>query len=207
MSDRDDYEDLGAADDDEVLDQDEDFDENYEDEEAVEENDEDDEENMHGRGLYSEGEEEEDALMGDGTFAGSAALPDEEQRREAAQFDALRDSRSTTREDGFAVMNAEATAGGMATVASASTAAAPGQPSVTRITTRYLTKYERARLLGTRALQLRQNAPPAVELRGETDALQIAQRELKERKLPMIVRRYLPDGSYEDWTLDELIID
>ncbi|KAJ3600991.1 hypothetical protein NHX12_031964 [Muraenolepis orangiensis] len=26
------------------------------------------------------------------------------------------------------------------------------------------------------------------------------------RKIPIIIRRYLPDGSYEDWGCDELII-
>lgn len=79
--------------------------------------------------------------------------------------------------------------------------------ATTKITTRYLTKYERARLLGTRALQLSQNAPPLVEVDGETDPLKIAAKELRERKLPLIVRRYLPDGSFEDWSLDELIIE
>ncbi|PJF18579.1 Subunit common to RNA polymerases I, II, and [Paramicrosporidium saccamoebae] len=76
-----------------------------------------------------------------------------------------------------------------------------------RMTTRYLTKYERARVLGTRALQLSLNAPPMVELEGETDPLQIAAKELRERKIPLIIRRFLPDGSFEDWALDELIID
>lgn len=76
-----------------------------------------------------------------------------------------------------------------------------------RMTTRYLTKYERARVLGTRALQLSLNAPPMVELEGETDPLQIAAKELRERKIPLIIRRFLPDGSFEDWSLDELIID
>ena len=28
----------------------------------------------------------------------------------------------------------------------------------------------------------------------------------RERKIPITVRRYLPDGSYEDWGIDELII-
>jgi DNA-directed RNA polymerase I, II, and III subunit RPABC2 len=31
-------------------------------------------------------------------------------------------------------------------------------------------------------------------------------KELKQRKIPIIVRRYLPDGSFEDWAIDELII-
>ena len=84
-----------------------------------------------------------------------------------------------------------------------SSAAAPAE----RITTKYLTKYERARVLGTRALQISMNAPVMVDLDGETDPLKIAEKELRERKIPIIIRRYLPDGSHEDWSMDELIID
>ena len=76
-----------------------------------------------------------------------------------------------------------------------------------RITTRYMTKYERARVLGTRALQISMNAPVMVDIGNETDPLKIAMKELRERKIPMIIRRYLPDNSYEDWSLDELIIE
>ena len=100
------------------------------------------------------------------------------------------------------------------------------QPNKVRITTPYLTKYERARILGTRALQIRflifdssylyplkillkhsMNAPVLVPLDGETDALQIAIKELSQRKIPLIIRRYLPDGSFEDWSVSELITD
>lgn len=76
-----------------------------------------------------------------------------------------------------------------------------------RITTRYMTKYERARVLGTRALQISMNAPVMVSIDGETDPLKIAGKELRARKIPMIIRRYLPDGAFEDWNLDELYID
>ena len=76
-----------------------------------------------------------------------------------------------------------------------------------RTTTKYMTKYERARVLGTRALQISMNAPVMVDIEGETDPLKIAAKELRERKIPMIIRRYLPDNSYEDWSLDELIIE
>lgn len=81
-----------------------------------------------------------------------------------------------------------------------------GQKSAKRVTTPYLTKYERARVLGTRALQIAMCAPVMVELEGETDPLQIAMKELKQRKIPIIIRRYMPDQSYEDWGIDELII-
>ncbi|GLB35935.1 putative RNA polymerase [Lyophyllum shimeji] len=81
------------------------------------------------------------------------------------------------------------------------------QPNKVRVTTPYLTKYERARILGTRALQISMNAPVLVPLDGETDALQIAIKELSQRKIPLVIRRYLPDGSFEDWSVSELITD
>ena len=85
--------------------------------------------------------------------------------------------------------------------------AADGQQgNAERIRTKYLTKYEKARVLGTRALQLSMNAPPMVEVEGETDPLEIAYKELRQKKIPFIVRRYLPDQSFEDWRLEELIL-
>lgn len=80
-------------------------------------------------------------------------------------------------------------------------------PRDQRSTTPYMTKYERARVLGTRALQISLNAPVLVDIEGETDPLQIAMKELAQRKIPLVVRRYLPDGSFEDWGCDELIVD
>jgi DNA-directed RNA polymerase I, II, and III subunit RPABC2 len=76
-----------------------------------------------------------------------------------------------------------------------------------RTTTPYMTKYERARILGTRALQISLNAPIMVELEGETDPFEIALKELRERRIPMTIRRNLPDGSYEDWNVNELIVE
>jgi DNA-directed RNA polymerase I, II, and III subunit RPABC2 len=31
--------------------------------------------------------------------------------------------------------------------------------------------------------------------------------ELRERKIPIIIRRFLPNGTFEDWKLTDLIID
>ncbi|KAF9275873.1 DNA-directed RNA polymerases I II and III subunit RPABC2 [Mortierella alpina] len=75
-----------------------------------------------------------------------------------------------------------------------------------RTTTPYMTKYERARILGARALQISMNAPVLVELDGETDSLNIAMKELNNKMIPLIVRRYLPDNTYEDWEVSELIL-
>jgi DNA-directed RNA polymerase I, II, and III subunit RPABC2 len=51
------------------------------------------------------------------------------------------------------------------------------------------------------------NSPLLVQLEGESDPLEIAEKELKQRKIPFTVRRYLPDGSFEDWAVRELIQD
>ncbi|KAF9993863.1 DNA-directed RNA polymerases I II and III subunit RPABC2 [Entomortierella chlamydospora] len=75
-----------------------------------------------------------------------------------------------------------------------------------RTTTPYMTKYERARVLGARALQISMNAPVLVDLEGETDSLNIAMRELNNKMIPLIVRRYLPDNTYEDWEVSEMIL-
>jgi DNA-directed RNA polymerase I, II, and III subunit RPABC2 len=79
--------------------------------------------------------------------------------------------------------------------------------NVERISSKYMTKYVRARVLGTRAMQISRNSPILVELEPhETDPLVIAEKELREKKIPFIIRRYLPDGSYEDWPVADLII-
>ena len=49
------------------------------------------------------------------------------------------------------------------------------------------------------------NAPVLIDVEGMTDPLQIAAKELQEKKIPLVVRRYLPDGYYEDWTCEELL--
>ena len=68
-----------------------------------------------------------------------------------------------------------------------------------------MTKYERARILGTRALQISKNAPLMISPNpGESDPYKLAERELAERKIPFIIRRYLPDNTYEDWKVSEL---
>ncbi|KAM0788947.1 hypothetical protein ACM66B_003022 [Microbotryomycetes sp. NB124-2] len=83
--------------------------------------------------------------------------------------------------------------------------AVPAEANKERITTPFMTKYEKARILGTRALQISMNAPVLVPLEGESDPLQIAMKELQAQKIPLVVRRFLPDGSYEDWLASELL--
>jgi DNA-directed RNA polymerases I, II, and III subunit RPABC2 len=82
------------------------------------------------------------------------------------------------------------------------------QPSTgPRRTSPYLTKYERARIIGTRALQISMNAPVMVDTEGMIDPMEIAEKELNAKLVPFIIRRYLPDGTYEDWKVSELMQD
>lgn len=76
-----------------------------------------------------------------------------------------------------------------------------------RTTTKYMTKYERARVLGARALQISMGAPVLVDLEGESDPLMIALKELRAKKMPIKIRRHLPNGNYEDWNANELVAD
>ena len=76
-----------------------------------------------------------------------------------------------------------------------------------RVTTRLMTKFERARILGARAQQIAMNAPVLVTVDGETDPLVIALKELREGVIPIMIRRILPDDSYEDWRVADMEVD
>lgn len=69
----------------------------------------------------------------------------------------------------------------------------------------FLTKYERARVLGQRAKQIEIGAIPFVEV-SETivDGYLIAEIELREKKLPFIIKRPIPGGAFEYWHVRDL---
>lgn len=69
-----------------------------------------------------------------------------------------------------------------------------------------LTIFEKARIIGTRAKQLSDDAKPFVDIGNCVDCILIATKELVERKLPIIVRRRFPDGTFRDWPLEDLLI-
>jgi len=58
-----------------------------------------------------------------------------------------------------------------------------------------LTRFEEARLLGTRAEQLATQAKPLVDTTGLTDPLEIARKEYIEGVIPISVIRTLPNGK------------
>jgi len=75
-----------------------------------------------------------------------------------------------------------------------------------RIGPPWLTKYEKARIIGARALQLALGAPPLVPVEElpYKDPIKIAEEELRRKLIPMIIRRWLPSGDYQDIPLKYL---
>ena len=71
----------------------------------------------------------------------------------------------------------------------------------------YLTKYERARILGQRAKQIESGAKPLVKVPEHiVDGHIIADLELQQKKIPFIIRRPIPGGAFEYWNLKDLEI-
>jgi len=62
-----------------------------------------------------------------------------------------------------------------------------------------LTKYEKARIMGARALQLSLGAPPFIPIpKTARISLDISMVELEERVIPITIRRVLPNGDYQN---------
>ena len=69
----------------------------------------------------------------------------------------------------------------------------------------YLTKYERARIIGQRAKQIETGSKPFVKISENiVDSYIIAELELREKKIPFIIRRPIPGGGCEYWNLRDL---
>lgn len=75
---------------------------------------------------------------------------------------------------------------------------------------RTITRFETARVLGARALQISMGAPVLADPDEEegadlSDPLLISQKEIEAGLLPIMIRRFLPDGRYQDIPLRWLL--
>ena len=71
----------------------------------------------------------------------------------------------------------------------------------------FLTSYERTKCISFRASQICNGAHPYILVpEGVTDAYEIAKMELEAKRLPFIIKRPLPDGSFEVWRLTDLVV-
>lgn len=63
----------------------------------------------------------------------------------------------------------------------------------------WLTRFERARITGARALQLSLGAPPLIKASEEAKtSILLAMEEVEQKALPISIRRVLPNGLYQD---------
>jgi DNA-directed RNA polymerase I, II, and III subunit RPABC2 len=86
-------------------------------------------------------------------------------------------------------------------------AAPPGEKDKKHRSPPFLTVYERTKILGTRANQLADGAMPFVAVpEYMTKPLDIAKLELEQRRLPYIIKRPMPDGTFEYWRLSDLMM-
>ena len=71
----------------------------------------------------------------------------------------------------------------------------------------FLSVFEKTRILGMRTNQLAQGARPFIEVPDYvSDVQEIALLELEQRRLPIIIKRYMPDGTYEKFRLSDLMM-
>ena len=79
-------------------------------------------------------------------------------------------------------------------------------PDANHTTYPFLTLYEKTKIIGLRANQLSQGGRPFVAVPEHvTDVRIIARIELEQKKLPFIIKRPLPNGTYEYWRLADLM--
>lgn len=71
----------------------------------------------------------------------------------------------------------------------------------------FLTTFERTKIIGLRANQLSKGAVPLIHVpKHITDVRDIARLELEQKRLPFIVKRPLPNGTFEYWRLSDLLL-
>ena len=69
----------------------------------------------------------------------------------------------------------------------------------------FLTKYEKARILGQRAKQIETGAKPFINVpENVIDGYVIAELELQQKRIPFIIRRPIPGGAFEYWNIRDL---
>ena len=67
-----------------------------------------------------------------------------------------------------------------------------------------LTRFEKARIMGARALQLSMGAPVFIEIpKNATTSLEIAMEELNQRVIPIVIKRTLPNADYQNIPIDK----
>ena len=79
----------------------------------------------------------------------------------------------------------------------------PAQGNKVLIGPPWLTRFERARITGSRSLQLSLGAPPMIKVPNDANSsIALAVAEIEQKALPISIRRILPNGQYQDIPTD-----
>lgn len=71
-----------------------------------------------------------------------------------------------------------------------------------------LNKYDYAKCLGTRAIQIAKGSEPLIEVTPDlSDPIKIAEEELRQRKTPYIIQKKVGKNEYEYWKIEDMTIE
>lgn len=75
-----------------------------------------------------------------------------------------------------------------------------------KITKPFLNRFEKAKILGVRSEMIANGAIALVDVpKSVTSTYEIAQLEFEKGVIPLMVKRFLPNGSFELWRLEDLL--
>jgi DNA-directed RNA polymerase I, II, and III subunit RPABC2 len=80
-------------------------------------------------------------------------------------------------------------------------------PREERMTDPQLTHYEKVRILGIRAKQIAMGSKVMVKYDNSFGPVELAKYELQHKTTPLVIKRPLPDNTYEIWKVSDLNID
>lgn len=68
-----------------------------------------------------------------------------------------------------------------------------------------ITKFEKTYLIGVRATQLSDGAPPLINCEGMINAMDIAEEEFNQRIIPLKLQRTMPNGTIVELSIKNMI--
>jgi DNA-directed RNA polymerases I, II, and III subunit RPABC2 len=79
--------------------------------------------------------------------------------------------------------------------------------SSSRVTQPRINRFEKAKMLGVRSEMLANGSPALINVPpGMSSTYEIAKLEYRQKKIPLIIKRRLPNKTFEYWKLDDLVL-
>lgn len=79
-------------------------------------------------------------------------------------------------------------------------------PDDYRMTSEIMTLAEYTRVIEERAKQIENGSPIFITLKTESDPIKIAEKEIKQKKCPLKIARFLTKNIKEEWDVNEMIL-